>query len=56
MPGLAPQQLTAVVPPGRLRRAAWIVRARFGPELGVEVEARPRLDHGIDVERTDVPA
>ena len=31
-----------------------IVRARLRPELGVEVEARPRLDHGVDVERADL--
>ncbi len=33
-----------------------IVRARLRPELGIEVEADPGLDHGVDVERADLAA
>jgi hypothetical protein len=32
-----------------------VVRARLGPEFVVEVKAGPRLDHGVDVERADLP-
>ena len=62
MPGLAPQQFTAVTPPGRRRRrsstrlAQRIVRALRQRELRVVVEARPRLGDGVDVVGVEVLA
>ena len=62
MPGLAPQQLTAVTPPGRrLRRsrtrlAERIVRALRQRELRVVVEACPRLGDRVDVVAVQVLA
>ena len=62
MPGLAPQEETAVVPPGLLalgrqqRLAQRVVRALFRADVLVEIEAEPRLDHGVDVERADLAA
>ena len=62
MPGLAPQQEMAVVPPGLARLvgeqplAQGVIRARLRPELVVEIEAGPRLDDRVDVERADLAA
>ena len=62
MPGLAPQQETAVVPPGLLRLlgahrlAERVVGARLRAGDLVEIEARPGLDDGVDVERAELAA
>src|SRR6202042_2414792 len=35
---------------GQQRLAQRVVGALFGPDSAVEIEAEPRLDHGVDVE------
>ena len=61
MPGLAPQQETAVDPPGLRARVedasrAGVVGARRRAGALVEVEAGPRLGDRVDVERTELAA
>ncbi len=62
MPGLAPQQEIAVEPPGffafssRTVFAERIVGALLRTRALVEIEARPRLDDGVDVERAELAA
>src|SRR5262249_8122474 len=33
-----------------------IIRPRLSAELGIEIKALPGLDHGVDVERANLPA
>ena len=62
MPGLAPQQETAVdaagigAALGEHGLAQRVVGARLVAARLVEIETRPRLDDGVDVERADLAA